>query len=257
MSSHLLIETTSGAAVLVAVLGIATGVRALASVLRTWIEQASRTRRFMKAIEDARPDQRPEIIMACSQLEGSAKATLGVNTTGGALAAHRDPPPPMLLLHNRRSHVRHRDTMHEAGHSVTLSEHQLIRRLIELVTELDLDRRDFVIFGSGPLLAHGLRWRISDLDVVARGKAWRRVSEHGFPAAGTINGAPLALFCHGLIQLSSGWISEDWDADDLIDRAEMIEGLPFAQLTDVLAYKQQLNRPKDRPDIEALLDLLR
>jgi hypothetical protein len=125
------------------------------------------------------------------------------------------------------------------------------------VTELDLDRRDFVIFGSGPLLAHGLRRRISDLDIVARGTVWRRVSQHGSPAAGTINGAPLALFCGGLIQFSAGWISEDWDADDLIDRAEIIHGLPFAQLTDVLAYKQMLRRPKDRTDIEALLDLLR
>ena len=147
--------------------------------------------------------------------------------------------------------------MHEAARSAALSEDRLIRRLIKLVTELDLDRRDFVIFGSGPLLAHGLRRCIRDLDVVARGTVWRRVSQHGFPAAGTINGAPMALFWGGMIQFSPGWISGDWDTDDLIDRAEIIQGLPFAQLTDVLAYKQKLDRPKDRSDIEELLDLLR
>src|SRR6266404_3831516 len=147
--------------------------------------------------------------------------------------------------------------MHEAARSAALSENRLIRRLLKLVTELDLDRRDFVIFGSGPLLAHGLRRSIRDLDIVARGTAWHRASRHGFPAAGTINDAPMALFWGGLIQFSTGWISEDWDTDDLIDRAEIIQGLPFAQLTDVLAYKQVLRRPKDDPDIEALLDLLR
>jgi hypothetical protein len=147
--------------------------------------------------------------------------------------------------------------MHEAARSAALSEEGLIRSLVKLVTELDLDRRDFVIFGSGPLLAHGLRQRIRDLDVVARGPVWRRVCRYGIPAVGEINGAPLALFCDGLIQFSQGWISEDWDANDLIDRAEIIQGLPFAQLTDVLAYKQKLRRPKDLPDIEALLDLLR
>jgi len=146
--------------------------------------------------------------------------------------------------------------MHETERPPALSENGLIRRLVKLVTELDLDSRDFVIFGSGPLLAHGLRRRIRDLDVVARGTAWRRVSQHGFPAAGAINGAPMALFWGGLIQFSPGWISEDWDTDDLIDRAEIIQGLPFAQLTDVLVYKQKLDRPKDRADIEALLDLL-
>jgi hypothetical protein len=147
--------------------------------------------------------------------------------------------------------------MYEAPHSAALSDERLIRRLVKLVAELDLDRRDFVIFGSGPLLAHGLRQRIRDLDVVARGDVWRRVSRYGCRAAGSINGASMAVFWGGLIQFSSGWISDDWDTDNLIDRAEIIEGLPFAQLADVLEYKQMLSRPKDQSDIRTLLRLLR
>ena len=143
--------------------------------------------------------------------------------------------------------------MDKATHYPALSEDRLIRRLVKLVTDLDLDRRDFVIFGSGPLLAHGLRRSIRDLDVVARGTAWDRVSRHGSPGRGSINGAPMALFWGGLIQFSRGWVPDNWDPDDLIDRAEVIQGLPFAQLTDVLTYKQTLLRPKDRPDIAALL----
>jgi hypothetical protein len=133
-----------------------------------------------------------------------------------------------------------------------LSENRLIRRLAMLVTELDLDRRDFVIFGSGPLLAHGLRYGIRDLDIVARGSVWEQVSEYGSPDTGSITGAPMAMFWNGLIQFSRGWISDDWDADDLIGRAEGIQGWLFAQLTDVLAYKQMLLRPKDHLDIAAL-----
>jgi hypothetical protein len=139
-----------------------------------------------------------------------------------------------------------------AAHVTALSENKLIRRLVKIVTELDLDHRDFVIFGSGPLLARGLRRRIGDLDVVARGQAWQRVSEYGCPGIGSLNGAPMALFWDGRIQFSRGWISDDWDADDLIDRAEVIHGLPFAQLSDILAYKQVLLRPKDLPDIAAV-----
>ena len=144
-------------------------------------------------------------------------------------------------------------TTRDAAHDLALSEDRLISRLVALANELDIDRRDFVIFGSAPLLAHGLRQRVRDLDVVARGTAWQRASRYGLPATGTINGAPMALFWGGLIQVSSGWISEDWDADALVDRAEIIQGLPFAKLDDVLAYKQALDRPKDRPDIEALI----
>ncbi|HEY0936700.1 MAG TPA: hypothetical protein VGD91_23575 [Trebonia sp.] len=134
-----------------------------------------------------------------------------------------------------------------------LSENRLIRRLAVLTAQLDLDRRDLVVFGSGPLLAHGLRRGVRDLDVVARGAAWRRAREYGCPGTGSVNGAPMALFWDGLIQFSPGWISDDWDAGDLIGRAERIEGWPFAPLADVLAYKQLLLRPKDHRDIAALL----
>jgi hypothetical protein len=147
--------------------------------------------------------------------------------------------------------------MYEVERSTTvLSEDRLVRRLIQLVAQLDLDRRDFVIFGSGPLLAHGVRTSIRDLDVVARGAVWRRVRKHGVAGVGTINGAAMAQFWGGLVQFSSGWISADWDTDALIARAETIQGLPFAQLTDVLAYKQILRRPKDYPDIQGVHRLL-
>jgi hypothetical protein len=146
--------------------------------------------------------------------------------------------------------------MQQTVDSVAIAEDKLIRRLIKVITDLELDPGDFVIFGSGPLLVHGLRRSVRDLDVVTRGATWRRVSQRGFPATGAISGTPMALFWGGLIQFSPEWISKEFDTDDLIDRAENIQGLPFAQLTDVLKYKQKLNRPKDRLDIEALLDLL-
>jgi hypothetical protein len=133
-----------------------------------------------------------------------------------------------------------------------LSEHRLIRRLAMLVTELDLDPRHFVIFGSGPLLAHGLRSGIHDLDIVARGPVWQRVCDYGCPGTGSVNGAPMMQFWDGLIGFFREWISDDWDTDDLIDRAESIQGWPFATLADVLAYKQVLLRPKDHPDIALL-----
>jgi len=138
----------------------------------------------------------------------------------------------------------------------SLAENRLIRLLFNIVAELELDRRDFAVFGSGPLLAHGLRQHVRDLDVVARGDVWRRVSRHGFPAIGAINGAPMVQFWDGLIQFSATWVSESWDTDELIDRAEIIQGLPFARLCDVLAYKQILRRPKDLADIEVLKDVL-
>jgi hypothetical protein len=129
---------------------------------------------------------------------------------------------------------------------------ELFQRLEQLIADLRLDRNDFVIFGSAPLLAHGLRGEIHDLDIVARGTTWERARSHGSPATGSENGALIATFFDGLIQFSEGWISDAWDAERLIDRAEFVHGLPFAHLEDVLEYKQVLNRPKDLSDIRIL-----
>jgi hypothetical protein len=129
-----------------------------------------------------------------------------------------------------------------------LIDHPLIARL----RSLRLDNDDMVLFGSAPLLAHGLRDRISDLDVVARGRAWRRACELGERLTRDHSGTELVRFCDGLIEISTAWITPRWSADELIDGADVIDGLRFARLDQVLAYKRQLRRPKDIPDIETI-----
>ena len=129
-----------------------------------------------------------------------------------------------------------------------LVEHPLIRRLLVL----DLSADDHVVFGSGPLLAHGLRHRIGDLDVVARGAAWQRACALGVPAVGPLNGAPMVHFWGGRIEVSREWISPEWDIDELIDKADVIGGVRFARLEHVLAYKASLRRPKDVADLDVL-----
>jgi hypothetical protein len=147
--------------------------------------------------------------------------------------------------------------MRDKTGSGALAENPLLRRLLVLVEDLGLNRDDFVIFGSAPLLAHGLRPRIRDLDVVARGETWQRALERGVPIRGYLNDAPMASFWGGRIEFSRGWISDSWHADTIIDNAETIEGLPYARLTDVLTYKQTLRRHKDIRDIDAIIAFLR
>jgi hypothetical protein len=104
MSSELLIEVAGRGAVFALAIGIAVGAKALASVLRTWIEQASRTHRLIKAIEDSTPNQRPQIITACGQLEGRSDGKPRSDTAGRMphdRSYHRPPPPiPPIGRHN-------------------------------------------------------------------------------------------------------------------------------------------------------------
>jgi hypothetical protein len=105
MSWNLFIEAADHIVVVAAAFGIAIGANALASVLRTWIEQAFRTRRLIKALEGSRPNQRPGIIIACSQLEGRPIGAPG-GATDGTLLAPGHPRPPVLIPQTKRDRKR-------------------------------------------------------------------------------------------------------------------------------------------------------
>lgn len=104
MSSHLLIEAAGPTVMLTAVLGIGAAVNALTSVLRTWIEQMSRTRRLIRALEDSRPYQRPGIIRACSQLEGTVGGKPSDGTMTGRPPGRKRTAPPVLILRDRHDY---------------------------------------------------------------------------------------------------------------------------------------------------------
>ncbi|WP_206788710.1 hypothetical protein [Amycolatopsis sp. MtRt-6] len=130
-------------------------------------------------------------------------------------------------------------------------------RLIRELVAMDLDPDQFVVFGSAPLLAHGLRTTIRDLDVVARGDVLAWAKRAGTPAVGAYSGDPVWQFGRGRIQFSAGWITPHWNAGELIDGAEVIGGLRWARPADVLRYKRELLRPKDLADIAKIRAYLR
>ena len=51
--------------------------------------------------------------------------------------------------------------------------HRWAARLLGRLRALELPAEDYAVFGSGPLAVRGLIEHIGDLDVVARGPAWR------------------------------------------------------------------------------------
>ena len=86
MSSQLLTDPTARIAAVLIAVALAAAIKALASVLQIWIEQASRTRRLTRSLEGTKPHQRPGIIIACGQLEG--------RSAGGRGSDEADRPAP-------------------------------------------------------------------------------------------------------------------------------------------------------------------
>jgi hypothetical protein len=115
-------------------------------------------------------------------------------------------------------------------------------RLLGKLRELDMPEGDYALFGSAPLVACGLLREVHDLDVVARGGAWDRAMELG-PVRTAPEGDPVVWLEGGAIEIFGGWLG--WDIDVLIDNSQIIDGLPFARLEDVLAFKLSLGCPKD------------
>jgi hypothetical protein len=90
-------------------LAVAAVARASASVLQTWIKQESFTRRLTKALEDAEPQQRPDILVALSQVESrSAGEPDEDKADSGSLTDERH-HLPALILASKRVHEHHGD----------------------------------------------------------------------------------------------------------------------------------------------------
>jgi hypothetical protein len=121
--------------------------------------------------------------------------------------------------------------------------------VVALLRGLDLPTADYAVAGSGPMLLAGLRMP-TDLDLVARGEAWRVVCRHGRPRPARSGvGEVVALF-GGAVEVFRRWPGQP--VDDLIDRADLVDGIRWVRLDDVLRWKRISDRDKDREDARAI-----
>jgi hypothetical protein len=90
------------------VAGAVAVVVALAPVLRSWIAQNARTRRFTRALEDTEPSQRAEIIAACSQMEAVTAGDADYGTASVTQVTTPELPRSALRYGRRRRRRRNR-----------------------------------------------------------------------------------------------------------------------------------------------------
>jgi hypothetical protein len=125
------------------------------------------------------------------------------------------------------------------------------REIFECLLAMAMPPDDHAVFGSGPLLAHGIIDSVDDLDVICRGRAWERAVSIGEPVL-LEDGITVISTHDGAITFGRSWRYGDFDIDELIDTAEMIAGVPCVRLGHVVAYKQAADRPKDRSHLAAV-----
>lgn len=126
-------------------------------------------------------------------------------------------------------------------------------QIIDAVRRLALPAGDWAVHASAVMVLHGLLDEAGDVDVVARGPAWRKALSLGEPVPGKQD---LCVAVPSLgVELWSGWLDDDLDA--LIGGAEFVGGVPCVSLEEVLRFKLASGRDKDAPHIALLRDHLR
>lgn len=127
--------------------------------------------------------------------------------------------------------------------------------LLDELRSLGLDTDHYAVFGSAPLYMKHFKAELGDLDVLARGRAWTQALD--LAKRGVLAGPDVPPSGRGHrirhpehpIEIFDEWTSPVFIVDRLIDTAEVIDGIRFVRLDEVLYWKAMSNRPKDRYDI--------
>lgn len=124
--------------------------------------------------------------------------------------------------------------------------------LFHTLRQLELPTSGYAIFGSGPLAIRGIIPACTDLDVLCQQNVWEIVSRKGTMQFLPAYGVTVASLADGAITFGTQWGIGDFDVDELIESAEIIEGLPFVRLEHVVRYKSIRASAKDLRHLMAL-----
>lgn len=132
--------------------------------------------------------------------------------------------------------------------------------IFERVERLQLPVGQYVVFGSGPLEAHGIR-ETRDTDILVTQELFEKlaVDKSKFELKLWKNGDRYLYGEEGDYEITDTWNYPPYsvEPEDLIARAELIKDLPFAPLLDVLAWKKAFGREKDQRDVILIENYLR
>ena len=119
---------------------------------------------------------------------------------------------------------------------------------LEELRKLKLPNDQYAIFGSGPLAVRDIR-EAEDLDIIVTEGLYKELeSKYRKEGCGLV---------FGNIEIISPQASVVKNPEELIKRAEDIEGFEFVLLKDIVEWKKEMGREKDLKDIELVEEYLK
>lgn len=124
-------------------------------------------------------------------------------------------------------------------------------KLLGEFKKLNLPDGEYAIYGSGPLAVRDIR-KAKDLDIIATDSLYQKLKGK-YPRDSKKERIKI-----GKIEIYPFWAWEPQikGLEEAIKRAELIRGLRFVQLNDLVNYKKKMGRPKDFNDIKLIREYL-
>jgi hypothetical protein len=126
-----------------------------------------------------------------------------------------------------------------------------VDEIVDKVKALNLPSNSYVVFGSCPLAAAGIR-QANDIDMLVSEPVFENLKQRGWPEAKkSPKDNPLV---HDVFEAHFSWSFSSYNPtlEQLLDTAEFVDGIPFASLQEVRKWKVASGRPKDLTDIELI-----
>ncbi len=123
--------------------------------------------------------------------------------------------------------------------------------IVSTVKSLNLPENSYVVFGSAPLAAAGLR-EANDIDLLVSEKVFAELQKSGWKEVHkSSDDKPLV---HDVFEAHKNWNFSQYSPtlENLLKSATIIEGIPFASIEEVRKWKVASRRLKDLRDIELI-----
>lgn len=120
--------------------------------------------------------------------------------------------------------------------------------LLERLKALNLPPDQFALFSSGPMAVRGMR-EPGDFDVLANKKLLDELAQK-YPVEQSWHGRKIRGIAEDIDVYDA--TAAHIPAEELIARADIINGVRYVRLEDVIAAKRIQNREKDIKDIEII-----
>lgn len=121
--------------------------------------------------------------------------------------------------------------------------------LCEHARSLNLPLGSYAVFGSDPLAARHIR-ECGDIDIIVTEDLFEELkNDRHFEVK---EYKTTEVLVNEKIKIWKEWKPGLWDIKQLIDDADIIDGVPFVKITDVLRWKKLSGRDKDLEDIKLI-----